>query len=76
MLRGEQINSFLLTPEIMAVRKWQADPSQRPLTCGNDSSHGALVPSVDAHETLVLVCRSCEYFQRDVPGAVFTHGDK
>lgn len=51
------------------VNEWQANGRVHPLTCGNDSGHAPLVP-LDDGDDVVLVCRDCDYRQKDIPDIV------
>lgn len=55
--------------EIVArIAAWQV--SGHPLTCGNDSSHGLLLPKPEGPDAVVLVCPDCSYRQTFIPPAI------
>lgn len=53
-----------------AIIKWQEAGCVHPLTCGNDSGHANLLPSVAANGDLVLRCTDCDYVQTYIPEMV------
>lgn len=55
---------------IKAVISWQEAPMVHPLTCGRDSNHRHLVPSVGFGH-VQLMCLDCDYWQF-VPLVVFS----
>lgn len=73
ILRGEQVNWFVVDAEVSAVRRWQSDPAAHRLTCSQDSSHEPLVASRDSDGRLVLRCPDCDYRQTRIPEAVLVH---
>lgn len=58
-----------LLVQLQKVRKWQACEFVHPLTCGNNSRHALLVPSIKEGK-LVLTCPDCDYRQEHIPGVV------
>lgn len=53
-----------------AVLDWQAAGFVHPLTCGKDSSHADLLPSVTRDGDLELCCVTCNYRQTFIPPSV------
>lgn len=52
-----------------AVNFWQQDPSIHPLTCGNNSNHEPLIPSIK-NDKCILICKDCDYTQDCIPKIV------
>jgi len=48
------------------LEKWQAAGWVHPLTCGNDSNHGHLLPIIE-DDKIILVCPDCDYRQVNIP---------
>ena len=69
-LNGFQVNWFVVSDQIAAIRRWQTDPAAHHLTCGNDSGHSLLRPSLESEGQLVLLCPDCDYRQVDIPAIV------
>ena len=69
-LNGLQVNWFVVDDQIAAIRRWQANPGNHPLTCGTDSSHRLLQASVESEGQIVLLCPDCEYRQVEIPTVV------
>ncbi len=58
--------------EIIAkITAWQSAGFVHELTCGNDSTHAALVPVEDGG-VVVLVCPTCKYVQTHIPPVCLT----
>jgi len=56
-----------------AIEKWQDDPNNHDLTCGNDSKHQSLVGRINEDESDVfLACVDCDYEQEWVPEIVYS----
>lgn len=58
-----------------ALRAYQGSPDVHPLTCGNDSTHGALKVK-EKGDGPYLVCRSCSYIQTHIPKHAVKMGHK
>ena len=55
-----------------AISAWQTDQMLHELTCGNDSNHTILFPAIVGGK-VVLVCRDCDYLQKNIPDVVLNH---
>ena len=55
-----------------SVIDWQQAGFVHPLTCGVDSGHPDLLPSVDGNGKLELVCVKCDYRQAFIPEQVLS----
>jgi hypothetical protein len=52
---------------IASVEKWQANGRVHPLTCARDKCGADLRPE-EQEGKVVLVCPTCDYVQRWIPG--------
>lgn len=68
---GQASHSATLA-NIRAIVDWQQAGFVHPLTCGNDSTHPDLLPSVGPAGSLVLVCTQCGYLQHFIPEQCLT----
>lgn len=67
--------AYALLVKMDAVIRWQMNGRFHPLTCGNYSGHGLLLPVVDWDaEEVHLKCPDCDYVQTTVPAIVTAMG--
>ncbi len=66
---AELIRVMATMENMKAIIEWQTAGFVHPLTCGKDSSHPDLLPTVDDHKFLSLVCTAvgCCWKQDFIP---------